>query len=93
MTVEAMGFSTNRTEEHPMEITEAARICTDGGETGPAVHYKAPYDQAALQELEQMIDRGDAQLEALPESWAYTHRLMVHTGARWLVFIRENSGK
>lgn len=76
-----------------MQITEATQITEADGErirTRPR-SLKAPYDAEALRGLEQMLDAGDATLEALPESWAYTHRLETHLGARWLVFIRETT--
>lgn len=45
-------------------------------------------DREQLRQIEQMIDRGDATLEAI-ECPGFTHRLRTITMARWLVRIES----
>ena len=88
MIVEGAVPPTNRTEddpmivdaEHPNGITRYRRL--PGGKV---------IGEPKLRELEQMLDEGDAHLEALPKGGWMTHRLVFHLPGElsWRVRIRE----
>ena len=67
--------------EHPNGITRYRRL--PGGKV---------VGEQRLRELEQMLDEGDAHLEALPKGGWFTHRLVIHLpgSLSWRVRIREN---
>lgn len=51
--------------------------------------YNEGRDAHLLRMLEQMVDRGDARLERVPDYGLWTHELTTRLGNRWLVFDRE----